>query len=289
MSMAGLLPPALAIHSGEIQFQGEQFERFADHQWRKFRGNQIGVVFQNPLTAFNPTARIGDQIAEVLVQHKSLSWQQARQQAIGLLDRMGVTSPQQRGRQYPFEFSGGMLQRAMIAMAVACKPRLLIADEPTTALDVTVQAQVLNLLRELQQEQNMALLLVTHDLAVVSEIADRIAVMYAGKFVETGSAKTVLQQPQHPYTQALKAAVPVLDNQPVTSLVDPNLSAYKPLQSLAGTPPDSSLTTQGCSFAPRCSHTMNICLRKDPLWIGDNNSTRCWLTHEAYQQTLELT
>jgi oligopeptide transport system ATP-binding protein len=293
MSIAGLLPPALAIKKGSIKFDGLQLDTLGDNEFRHLRGHQIGFIFQNPLTAFNPTMCIGDQIAEILVRHKSLPWKLARQQAITLLERMGVSLPQQRSRQFPFEFSGGMLQRAMIAMAVACKPRLLIADEPTTALDVTVQAQVLHLLRELQHEHNMALLLVTHDLAVVSEMADQIAVMYAGRFVESGNAKSILQQPRHPYTKALKAAVPVLYDLHAIKSVDSNLSAahfsgYKPLQSLPGTPPDPSLDSQGCTFAPRCSQAMNICLRHDPLWTGDKQSVRCWLMHETYQQTLEI-
>jgi oligopeptide transport system ATP-binding protein len=281
MSLAGLLPEGIVIQNGTIQFLQKNLHALSESQWQTLRGNDIGVIFQNPLTAFNPTMRIGDQIAEVLVKHQSLSWPQARQQSIDLLQRMGVSSPTQRAKQYPFEFSGGMLQRAMIAMAVACKPRLLIADEPTTALDVTVQAQVLNLLRELQHEQGMALLLVTHDLAVVAEMAQHIAVMYAGSFVEVGSARDVLAQPQHPYTQALKSALPVFSQ--TTSSTQPD---YIPLTSLAGTPPDPSQPIIGCALASRCTHAMKVCIKENPPWSGDakNHNNRCWLAHSALQQ-----
>lgn len=277
MSLAGLLPDGIFLQSGSISFSGKAIHTHNELQWQALRGNDLGVIFQNPLTACNPTMRIGDQIAEVLVKHQSLGWTAARQQAIELLRRMGVTSPAQRARQYPFEFSGGMLQRAMIAMAVACKPKLLIADEPTTALDVTVQSQVLNLLRELQREQQMALLLITHDLAVVSEMAQKVAVMYAGELVETGTTRQVLQSPLHPYTKALKASLPVLKEQ--------HAEKYIPLVALAGVPPDVSRTITGCALVPRCADAMQICATENPPWFdapfstGEKHCNRCWLYH----------
>lgn len=278
MSIAGLLPKGLIVQSGEISFASQALQNIPESHWRKLRGNDIGVIFQNPLTSFNPVMRIGEQIAEVLICHKSISSKQARLAAVGLLERMGVVQAELRSKQFPHEFSGGMLQRAMIAMAVACKPRLLIADEPTTALDVTIQSQVLALLRELQKEQNMALLLITHDLAVVAEMAHQVGVMYAGRFVEKGATQQLLSQPQHPYTQALKSSLPVLSD--VNKSTD-----YIPLHTLKGTPPNPSTVFNGCPLTPRCKYAMNLCENTALKWFGSNErGNSCWLSDETVRE-----
>lgn len=268
MTIAGLLPPNARIVEGDIYFDNVRLNDIDEMRWRALRGARIGMVFQNPMTSFNPSMRVGDQIAEVLIAHRQLSWDEARRQAQQLLDRMRIPQAAARARQYPFEFSGGMLQRAMIAMAVACKPALLIADEPTTALDVTVQAEVLELLRELRRESDMALLLITHDLGIVAQLADRVAVMYAGQIVEQGSVKTILQHAAHPYTRALHAALPA--------------ARAVSLQAIPGTPPDLTQPPRGCGFYPRCEYAMKICAEHSvpEFNIDSRHTARCWLQHE---------
>ena len=272
MSIAGLLPQAARITQGDVYFRGERLNDSSQKRWRELRGAQIGMVFQNPMSSFNPSMRIGDQIAEVLIAHRDIDWRSARQQAVRLLDRMQISQSTSRAKQYPFEFSGGMLQRAMIAMAVACEPALLIADEPTTALDVTVQVEVLALLRELRSESDMALLLITHDLGIVSQLADRVAVMYAGQIVEQGSLDAIFNRAAHPYTRALRAALP-----------GPRGAALK---AIAGSPPDLTMPPPGCGFYPRCGDAMRICAEHAvPTFIaeaGDDcaHQSRCWLLHQ---------
>ncbi len=267
LSLMGLLPSNARVSQQTFQFEGQSLLHCSEDEWRQLRARRIAMIFQNPMTAMNPTMRIGDQIAEVLCLHTGLGRQQARSQSVALLERLGIVNASEKARQYPFEMSGGMLQRAVIAMAVACKPTLLIADEPTTALDATVQAEVLLLLRELCAEQGMGLLLITHDLAVVRRMAQRVAVMYAGQLVETGSLAAVFDSPGHPYTQALKAAMPNLSEQ------------RDSLVSIAGTPPDLSKDITGCAFAPRCPKAMNICMRQPPLAFkpAQNQLAKCWL------------
>jgi oligopeptide/dipeptide ABC transporter ATP-binding protein len=223
------------------------------------------------MTSLNPTMKIGDQIAETLVVHRGMSRSEALKEAVSLLERTRIPEASQRVRQYPFEFSGGMLQRVMIAMSLACKPKLLIADEPTTALDVTIQDQVLELMRELQREDEMAIVLITHDLGVVARMADRVAVMYAGEVVESGTAEDIFYQCAHPYTQGLKEAMPDLHEH-----------GKEKLEAIPGSPPDLFSPPQGCAYHPRCPRAMQLCARHSPprFDIGSGHHCHCWLHHE---------
>lgn len=267
LSLMRLLPASAQIRQQRLEFDGQSLADYSETQWRQLRARRMAMIFQNPMTALNPTMRIGRQIAEVLELHAGFSARAARIEAVALLKRLGIVRASQRARQYPFELSGGMLQRAVIAMAVACKPALLIADEPTTALDTTVQAEVLVLLRELCAEQGMGLLLITHDLGVVASMARRVAVMYAGRLVETGPVAGVLEHPTHPYTRALRQAMPRLSDE------------RDSLVAIAGTPPDLSQPIAGCAFAPRCPDAMAICSqRQPPAYVpAPEQSCRCWL------------
>lgn len=276
MSIAGLLPNNAAIIRGDVLLNGARLNDCSENEWNRVRGAQIGFVFQNPMSSFNPSMRIGDQIAEVLYAHLSLSKQTARQRAVQLLDRMHIANAAARARQYPFEMSGGMLQRAMIAMAVACEPKLLIADEPTTALDVTVQKEVLQLLDELRREHDMGCLLITHDLGIVEQMADRVAVMYAGEIIEQSSVEKLFAATAHPYTQGLRAALPDVGR--------------GELAAIPGTPPDLSQQWSGCSFSPRCARAMKICMTQSPPAFdisSDNHYARCWLLHPQLVERTE--
>jgi oligopeptide transport system ATP-binding protein len=276
MSIAGLLPTNAAIASGDIFFGGVRLNDCTEKTWNSVRGSQIGFVFQNPMSSFNPSMRIGDQIAEVLQAHRALSGIEARKRSVQLLDRMHIANAAARARQYPFEMSGGMLQRAMIAMAVACQPKLLIADEPTTALDVTVQKEVLQLLAELQRDSEMACLLITHDLGIVAQMADRVAVMYAGEIIEQGPLDAIFRTVAHPYTHALHAALPE--------------AGRAELLAIPGTPPDLAQRWSGCSFYPRCPHAMKICVEEYPpaFIVGDNHFAHCWLRHPQCLQRVSI-
>ena len=267
LSIAGLLPAGATVTGGDISFAHRRIDDFSERDWNRLRGARIGMVFQNPLSAFNPSMRIGDQIAEVLCAHRALSRSAARRRAVQLLERMRIADAGARARQYPFEFSGGMLQRAMIAMAVACEPALLIADEPTTALDVTVQVDVLDLLRELRRDSGMALLLITHDLGIVAQIADRIAVMYAGQIIEHGPAAKLLRAPAHPYSSALQDALPHI--------------GHATLRAIPGSPPDLLHPPPGCGFYSRCERAMRICADRTvpEFFIDARHGGRCWLLH----------
>ncbi|MFT6551518.1 MAG: oligopeptide/dipeptide ABC transporter ATP-binding protein [Zhongshania marina] len=272
MSLLGLMPGAAKTTAQQWQFAGRDMTQLIERDWRQLRGNQIAMIFQNPMTALDPTQTIGAQIAEPLRIHKGMSRRDAKMRAIALLERLAIANPAQRAEQYPFEFSGGMLQRAMIAMAVVCEPELLIADEPTTALDVTVQAEVLCLLQEMRESSGTAMLFITHDLGVVAEIADSVSVMYAGQTVESGSLNQVFSTEAHPYTQALKRAVPSLENP-------------RPLEAIAGTPPDLRKPPTGCGFAARCSQRMAVCEQAPPpMPVGEHHLARCWLWHEDHPQ-----
>jgi oligopeptide/dipeptide ABC transporter ATP-binding protein len=273
LALLGLTPQGSAI-GGEIRLQGQSLQGLTESQWRQLRGNRVACIFQNPMTALNPTMTIGDQIAEPLRLHLGLSRRQARQRVVALLHRLQVPEPERRLAQYPFEFSGGMLQRVMIAMAVACEPALLIADEPTTALDVTVQAQVLALLAQLCREQNMGLLLITHDLAVVAQHADRVAVMYAGEIIEQAPVASLFASPSHPYSQGLLAALPSA------------VKVGEPLQVIEGSPPDLVAPIQGCGFCPRCPRAMAICASTPaPAFAASaQHFSRCWLQHPQLQE-----
>jgi len=267
MSAAGLLPHNAAIVGGDVLFKGARLNDCSEREWNRVRGAQIGFIFQNPMSSFNPSMRIGDQIGEVLRAHRAMSARDAQRRAVQLLDRMRIASAATRARQYPFEMSGGMLQRAMIAMAVACEPKLLIADEPTTALDVTVQKEVLQLLRELQRDGGMGCLLITHDLGIVAHMADRVAVMYAGEIIEQGPVSNVLGAMAHPYTRGLRAALPD--------------GARDELTAIAGAPPDLSQRWRGCGFCARCPQAMQICALEDPplFALDAAHAARCWLQH----------
>ena len=270
-SIMGLLssPPA-EISASEITLNKQDIQSSTEINGKDIRGNEIGMIFQDPMTSLNPTMRIGSQVAETLLVHRGLSRKAAQLKAVELLDLVKIPEPEKRAKQYPFEFSGGMLQRAMIAMAIACEPKLLIADEPTTALDVTIQAEILELLKELQSSNGMSIILITHDLAVVAKMADRVLVMYAGKIVEEGSCEDIFYRSAHPYTVGLKSAMP--RNQ---------RGAHIDLTPIDGSPPDLYNPPAGCGYAPRCAQSMEICLSDQPskFPILESHHSECWLHH----------
>lgn len=268
-SLVGLIPmPPGRITSGSARLDGVEILGRETVNGAHIRGQAIGMIFQDPMTSLNPTMRIGDQIAEPLHMHQGLSRRAARNRAVELLELSQVADATRRARQYPFEFSGGMLQRVMIACALACEPRILIADEPTTALDVTIQAQILNLMRDLQRERGMSLILITHDLGVVAQMADEVVVMYAGKVVETGSADDIFYASGHPYTQGLKSAMPQNQDRRAQRL-DP----------IAGSPPDLFEPPEGCGYFDRCPQAMAVCEHNQPpefVLGGDGHRCACW-------------
>jgi peptide/nickel transport system ATP-binding protein/oligopeptide transport system ATP-binding protein len=255
------------ISADELGFQGRDLQRLPEPELRRVRGGQIGMIFQEPMTSLNPVFTIGRQIDEVLVLHQKRSARAARTETLELLDRVGIPSPERRVLQYPHELSGGMKQRVMIAMAIACRPQLLIADEPTTALDVTIQAQIIDLLRSLQREFGMAVLLITHDLGVVAHFAERVLVMYAGKIVEQGSVRDIFKRAAHPYTQALLGALP-----------DP-LSSARRLEAIPGRVPSPSLLPPGCAFCARCKHAFAPCPSELPALfdVAAGHAAACFL------------
>jgi len=269
LAVMGLLPPVARIAAGSIVLQDQRIDQLDAHARNQLRGSRIGMIFQNPMSSLNPTMRIGEQIAEVLVTHRGLGWDEALTRAVQLLERMQVSNAAARARQYPFEFSGGMLQRAMIAMAIACNPVLLIADEPTTALDVTVQVEMLALLREIQSEHQMALLLITHDMGVVARMADRVGVMYAGQIVEHAPIQAIFNATAHPYTAGLRAALPE------------GKTRETGLQGIPGSPPDLIAPPAGCAFYARCPRAMKLCeTHPVPEFnLEAQHSSRCWLQH----------
>lgn len=271
-SIMGLIPmPPGRITQGSAKLRGHEVLGRNAIDGKDIRGAEIGMIFQDPMTSLNPTMTIGDQIAEPLQVHRGFTYQDAIKEAIQLLEMSKIPEASKRARQYPFEFSGGMLQRAMIAMAIACKPSILIADEPTTALDVTIQAQILDLMQELQKETGMAIILITHDLGVVARMADEVAVMYAGKVVEHGTVDDVFYRSAHPYTVGLKNAMPT--NNP---------ELQHQLMPIEGSPPDLFSPPAGCGYCPRCPHAMNICEKHHPseYFLGEHHFARCWL-HEG--------
>lgn len=254
LSILGLIPdPPGRIAHGQILFEGEDLVRMGKKEMRAVRGNRIAMIFQEPMSSLNPALTVGMQIAEPINLHRKTPWKQALDSARTLLGRVQVPDPASRVDAYPHQFSGGMRQRAMISMAMACEPKLIIADEPTTALDVTVQAQVLDLLKDLTHDTGAALILITHDLGVVARYADRVAVMYGGRIVETASARDLYARPQHPYTRGLMHSVPRIDS-----------DTTQPLIPIPGQPPDLSALPKGCAFAPRCAHAMARCTQSRP-------------------------
>jgi oligopeptide transport system ATP-binding protein len=263
-------PPAEIKKDSEILFNGKDILKMSEEELRILRGGDISMIFQDPMTSLNPTMTIGKQIAESLIIHRGLDKKQAFDEAIKMLKLVNIPNPDKRAKQYPHEFSGGMRQRAMIAIALACDPKILIADEPTTALDVTIQAQIMDLIKELQNKLGTAVILVTHDLGVVADVADRIQVMYAGKIVETGTIHEIFYEAKHPYTWALLQSVPRLDTQ--------NKDV---LYSINGTPPDLLKPPVGCPFAARCDYAMEICREEMPekTELSTTHCVNCWLQH----------
>lgn len=263
-------PPGEIKKESEILFNDVNVMKMNDTALRKFRGGDISIVFQDPMTSLNPTMTIGKQIAETLILHRSLSKTEAFTEAVKILKLVNIPNADKRAKQYPHEFSGGMRQRAMIAIALACSPKILIADEPTTALDVTIQAQIMDLIKDLQTKLGTAVILITHDLGVVADAADRIQVMYAGIIIERGTVDEIFYNPQHPYTWALLQSVPRLDTLHKDSLY-----------SIKGTPPDLLMDIVGCPFAPRCEYAMDICKEAMPETseLTTTHSVSCWLQH----------
>jgi peptide/nickel transport system ATP-binding protein len=253
LSIMGLLAAPGRVSSGQITFNGLNLLELDKQRYRAIRGSQMAMIFQEPMTSLNPVYRVGNQIAEVVSAHTDMNRKAAMTHAIEMLHRVGIPSPEKRARDYPHQLSGGMRQRVMIAMALSCSPRLLIADEPTTALDVTIQAQILELINRLRFESNMAVLLVTHDLGVVSEVADQVAVMYCGRIVESAAVRTIFANPLHPYTLGLMRSVPQIDS-----------TDSKRLYMIAGTVPNPLELPPGCAFSKRCEYCLDICRQKRP-------------------------
>lgn len=262
-------PPAF-FKGGEILFNGEDLLKKTEKEMQGIRGNKISMIFQDPMTSLNPTMKIGKQIVEGLVKHQKLNHEQATKKAIEMLELVAVPQPEKRINQYPHEFSGGMRQRVMIALAMVCNPQLLIADEPTTALDVTVQAQILELMKRIQDQLGMSIILITHDLGIVADVSDRVVVMYAGQIMEVGTTDEMFANPMHPYTKKLLASVPRLD-------MDRSESLY----SIDGTPPDLYIPPKGCSFYDRCEESLEICKNHVPDLMEHSctHQSRCWLNH----------
>ena len=253
LALLGLIPSPPGVMSGQVHFDGQEISALSEPELRKVRGNRIAMIFQDPMTSLNPLLTIGRQMTEVLELHKGRSRSEALRLSATGLGEVGLSEPEKRLAQYPHELSGGMRQRVMIAMGLLCEPRLLLADEPTTALDVTIQAQILELMAEVQRKHGTAIILVTHDLGVVAGTADRVAVMYAGRIVEEGPTSQLFQTPHHPYTQGLLSSVPRLDS-----------DTSHDLSSIPGTPPDLADMPSGCAFAPRCPIAQPECTKTRP-------------------------
>ncbi|WP_233879671.1 ABC transporter ATP-binding protein [Virgibacillus halodenitrificans] len=275
-----LIPdPPGKISNGSIHFHGKDLVQLTEKQMRNIRGVDISMIFQDPMTALNPTLTIGTQLMEGLRQHKKITGEEAKQKALEMMNLVGIPNPEERLKQYPHQFSGGMRQRIVIAMALICEPELLIADEPTTALDVTIQAQILELFNRIQEATGVSIILITHDLGVVAKIADRIAVMYAGKIIEVGTKREIFYQAQHPYTKGLLKSVPRLDLQ------------GEKLTPIDGTPPDLFSPPVGCPFTARCPFAMEVCDKVYPgtTELSEAHKVDCWLQDERAKQLLAST
>lgn len=275
LSIMRLIPsPPGKIVSGEIIFEGRDLVKLSEAEMRKIRGNEISMIFQEPMTSLNPVFTVGNQIMEAIMLHQKLDKAAAQEKAIEMLSLVGIPSPERRIDEYPHQMSGGMRQRVMIAMALSCNPKLLIADEPTTALDVTIQAQILDLMRELQEELGTAIIMITHDLGVIAELVERVVVMYTGVIVESADTKTIFANPQHPYTQGLLGSIPRLD------------SNVKRLQAIPGTVPTPGNFPKGCGFHPRCPYAKDICEAKRPpaFEVEPGHYSACWKVVD-YQDT----
>ena len=266
LSIMGLVPAPGRVAAGEVLFEGEDLLKAPAARMRDLRGDKLSMIFQEPMTSLNPAFTVGDQIAEVLVRHRNLDRNAAKQSAVEMLRRVRIPSPERRAEDYPHRLSGGMRQRVMIAMALACNPRLLIADEPTTALDVTIQAQILDLMRALREELGTSIILITHDLGVIAELADDVIVMYAGQVVERCTVQRLFAEPQHPYTVGLLGSIPRLH------------LAQERLSAIEGFVPDAAQLPAGCRFHPRCPFVIERCSREIPslVEIQRGHLTACW-------------
>ena len=274
-SLMGLTAYPGKLVGGTIDFNGHRINDLSEKEFRKIRGNEVSIIFQDPMTSLNPVYTIGNQIMEVILLHTDKNKEQARARAKELLELVGINEPEKRLKQYPHELSGGMRQRVMIAIALACEPKLLIADEPTTALDVTIQAQILELMMDLKKKLGMAIIMITHDLGVVASMCDRIAVMYAGRIVEYGTTDDIFYNPKHEYTKGLLKSIPRLD-----------AKEHERLVPIEGTPIDLLNPPAGCPFAPRCSNCMKICLREmAPVTTFDDvHYTQCWMNQKEQME-----
>ena len=272
MSLLGLLKSNGKVVAGSALFEGKDLLKLDDSELRKLRGDEIGMIFQDPMTSLNPTLAVGEQVIETILRHRRISRAAARKRAIELFELVRIPSAEKRLRSYPHEFSGGMRQRVMIAIALSCDPKLLIADEPTTALDVTIQRQILALLKELQSRLGMAVILITHDLGVIAETSDRVLVMYGGMVMEQAPVRRIFAWPSHPYTRGLLASIP-----------DLRTGTHQRLTPIPGSPPDMRRPPDGCPFAPRCPHAMAQCVAAlPPIYeVEASHGSRCWLHHAA--------
>ena len=278
-SVMQILEKTGKIVSGSIKLDGEELVGCGEKRMKAVRGNRVSIIFQDPMTSLNPTYTIGHQLMEAILLHTDRNKQQARQRAIEMLRLVNVNEPEKRMNQYPFEFSGGMRQRVMIAMALACEPDILIADEPTTALDVTIQAQILELMQSLQRELGMAIIMITHDLGVVAQMCDEVIVMYAGSICEQGTADEIFYNPKHEYTKGLMRSIPTVSND------------GEKLQPITGTPIDLLNMPAGCPFAPRCDNAMKICLRErcGRMQINADHQAACWMNVKEEMEKEEKT
>ena len=267
-TIIGLLQSPGKVVGGEILFEGENVLEYTPEQMEDFRGNKVSMIFQNPMTCLNPVYSIGNQLSEAILCHQKVDKKEAWDKSIDMLKLVGINNPEKRMKQYPHELSGGMRQRVMIAMGLICNPKLLIADEPTTALDVTIQAQILELIKKLQEERKMSVVFITHNLGVVAEVCDKVSVMYAGKIVEQGTVDDIFYNPSHPYTLGLMRSMPRVDAE-----------EYERLIPIEGNPVDMLNPPEGCGFGARCEYCMNICLRKEPptVDLGNGHRSSCWL------------
>lgn len=267
LSIMGLLQYPGRVVDGEILLNGEDILTYSKNQMRRVRGKEIAMIFQDPMTSLNPVYTIGNQIMEMILEHEKMSRREARARAIEMLKLVGIPAAEKRIDSYPHEFSGGMRQRVMIALALSCNPKLLIADEPTTALDVTIQAQILNLIKKLNRQFGMTTMLITHDLGVVATVCDKVAVMYGGLIMEYGTADEIFYHPRHPYTMGLLGSIPHVDGGEKRRLIP-----------IDGTPPDLINPPKGCPFSTRCKYCMNVCIQEQPPYFAeDKHRTMCWM------------